>query len=121
MKEIRARVALQLSKEEIQTQNEALHRQEQTIRRINENLEQIVKERTAELQKKNEALEQAAFINAHKLRSPVASILGLMHLVKKAEMPDGTRELMDHLNASTERLDEIVGSITRTIEEADRT
>jgi light-regulated signal transduction histidine kinase (bacteriophytochrome) len=42
-----------------------------------------VQERTRELEKKNKALEEYAFINAHKLRSQVASILGLINLISK--------------------------------------
>ncbi|CAN0501109.1 unnamed protein product, partial [Phaeothamnion confervicola] len=76
VREIKARLALQMSNREIKIQA-------QEIERINQNLETIVKDRTAELEKKNTALEEAAFINVHKLRAPVASILGLANLLKK--------------------------------------
>lgn len=79
VKEIKARLALQESNEEIQAQNEEIISQAEEIRVINENLEKLVQERTKELEKKNQVLEEYAFINAHKLRSPVASILGLIN------------------------------------------
>lgn len=119
IREIKARLALELSNKQIQIQNQELQEQDAIIKGINENLEQLVKDRTAELEKKNKALEEYAFINAHKLRSPVASILGLVNLFKKTDLSEDGRILMDHLSDSADRLDSIVNSITRAIEKAD--
>lgn len=113
VKEIKARLALQTSYEEIQAQDEE-------IKGINENLENIVRARTAELEKKNKALEEYAFINAHKLRSPVASILGLINLMSKVPLNDDAKGIMWHLRDSTEKLDETVSTITKTIERGER-
>jgi signal transduction histidine kinase len=113
VKEIKARLALQTSYEEIQAQDEE-------IKGINENLENIVRERTAELEKKNKALEEYAFINAHRLRSPVASILGLVNLMNKVQLNEEARGIMWHLQDSTEKLDETVSTITKTIERGER-
>lgn len=120
VKEIKARLALQISKEEIQAQNEELQSQEKVIRGINENLENIVRQRTLELEKKNIALEEYAFINAHKLRSPVASILGLINLLHKVEMNSDGQHIMTHLKQSADKLDSIVSSITKAIESGDK-
>jgi signal transduction histidine kinase len=120
VKEIKARIALQISNEEIQAQSEELYSQAEEIRVINENLEEIVKDRTKELEKKNIALEEYAFINAHKLRSPVASILGLVNLLKKTSLTEEASGIMTHLEDSTSKLDEIISSITKTIEKGER-
>src|SRR5688572_25416316 len=120
VKEIKARLALQESNEEIQAQNEEIISQGEEIRVINENLEKIVLERTKELEKKNKALEEYAFINAHKLRSPVASILGLVNLLKKTSLDEEAKSIMPHLLDSTGKLDDIVSSITKTIEKGER-
>jgi signal transduction histidine kinase len=120
VKEIKARLALQMSKEEIQAQNEELQSQEEVIRGINENLENIVHVRTLELEKKNKALEEYAFINAHKLRSPVASILGLINLLKKVDLNKDAKDMMYHLEDSADKLDAIVNSITKAIEKGDK-
>lgn len=112
IKEIKARLALQLSNEEIKAQATE-------INRINENLEALVHDRTKELESKNAALEEYAFINAHKLRSPVASILGLTNLMKKIEIHEEARVVMDLIHDSTEKLDSIVRSITKAIEKGD--
>lgn len=113
VKEIKLRIALQASNEEIQAQAEE-------IRGINENLENMVVERTQELEKKNKALEEYAFINAHKLRSPVASILGLINLLNKTELNPEGKNIMGHLHDSTTKLDSIVTSITKAIERGEK-
>jgi signal transduction histidine kinase len=120
VREIKARLALQESNDEIQAQNEEIISQGEEIRVINENLEKIVLERTKELEKKNKALEDYAFINAHKLRSPVASILGLINLLKKTSLDEEAKNIMPHLLDSTTKLDEIVSDITKTIERGER-
>jgi signal transduction histidine kinase len=115
VKEIKARLALQASNEEIQAQDEEM-------KRINENLEVMVHERTKELERKNAALEEYAFINAHKLRSPVASILGLTNLIRNIEVIQSDKEaktVCDHLEESSRKLDSIVRSITIAIEKGD--
>jgi signal transduction histidine kinase len=112
VKEIKATLALKASNEEIQAQAEE-------IKGINENLETMVQERTKELEKKNKALEEYAFINAHKLRSPVASILGLINLMNKVELKEDAKYIMTHLQDSTNKLDGIVSSITKAIERGD--
>ena len=120
VKEIKARLALQISNEEIQAQNEEITSQAEEIRVINENLEQLVQDRTKELEKKNIALEEYAFINAHKLRSPVASILGLINLLNKTSLTDEARGIIGHLEDSTGKLDAVVSSITKAIEKGAR-
>lgn len=110
---------IQQKTEEIQAQNEEIMAQAEEIQGINENLEMLVKLRTAELEKKNIALEEYAFIDAHKLRSPVASILGLVNLLAKAEPKDDTRVIREHLKQSADKLDAVVHSITKAIENAD--
>jgi signal transduction histidine kinase len=106
VREIKARLALQVSNREIE--------------RINGNLEALVKKRTAELETKNAALEEAAFINAHKLRAPVASILGLANLLKRELVSEDGKTLLHHLESSTQKLDEIVTQINITLEKSDR-
>ncbi|MEX2231856.1 MAG: two-component regulator propeller domain-containing protein [Cyclobacteriaceae bacterium] len=110
---------IQQKTEEIQAQNEEIMAQAEEIQGINENLEMLVKQRTAELEKKNRALEEYAFINAHKLRSPVASILGLLNLLAKIDQKDDTKVIREHLQQSADKLDAVVRSITKAIEKAD--
>lgn len=111
---------IQVQNEEIQAQNEEISAQSEEIMRINENLEDMVQERTRELERKNKVLEEYAFINAHKLRSPVATILGLLNLISKTKLDDEALEINRRLQLTADELDNIVRSITKTIERADR-
>ena len=113
VREIKARLALKLSNEEINAQAEE-------IKAINENLEALVVLRTVELEKKNKALEEYAYINAHKLRSPVASILGLINLLDKIQLTEEPRKMVELMRDAAANLDRVVGSITQAIEKGEK-
>jgi len=110
-KEIAARLALRDSNEQLRLQTEK-------VTELNENLEKMVRERTMELERKNKALEEYAFINAHQLRAPVASILGLTHLLSQQALTGDQTVILQHLKNSTEKLDGIVRTIRESIETA---
>lgn len=88
-----------------------LRQQSKEIARMNELLEQRVKERTAELEDRNEQLTEYAFINSHLLRSPVSKILGLINLLEVDRNGD-PKEMMRHLKVACDDLDSIVKKIT---------
>ncbi len=104
---------------EIIKKNDEINTQAEEIRAINENLEQLVKERTSQLERKNKALEEYAFINAHELRAPVASILGLINLMETIELDEEHRIYIKHLQSSAEKLDSVVRSIGKAIEKGE--
>lgn len=104
---------------EIQKQKEEIQTQAEEIIGINENLEMLVRARTAELEKKNKALEEYAFITAHELRAPLASILGLVNILMKLKLEEEDKVILDHLRQSSERLESIVRTITEAIERSD--
>ena len=94
------------------------------LRLLNNSLEQRVKDRTQEielkseeLQRKNDQLEQYAFDNAHRLRSPVATILGLTKLYKMDTASASEKEhYFDKIDANVEKLDEVVREIQRNLD-----
>ncbi len=112
VREIKARVALADSMSILQSQAEE-------IKSINENLERLVNDRTSELEGKNKAIEEYSFITAHRLRSPVASVLGLIQVFRSFEINEDVRVAVEHLEKSASTLDEIVGSMLRAIEEGE--
>ncbi len=71
---------------EIRVQSEEIQSKAKEIEEINDHLELLVKARTNELEKKSKAAEESAFIIAHELRAPVASVLGLINLIMKSEL-----------------------------------
>lgn len=103
VREIKARIALQISND--------------SVKALNENLESTVEQRTAELKRKNKALEEYAFINAHKLRRPLASILGLLNLMNKTTSVDDQIVIRENLNRAALELEAVVGAITSAIDE----
>ncbi len=105
--------------EEIELKTQEILAQAEEIKGINENLEGLVKERTSELERKNKALEEYAFINAHELRAPVASILGLIHLMQKLDLKEEEKVYVEHLIVSAKKLDAVVSSISEAIERGD--
>jgi ligand-binding sensor domain-containing protein len=101
---------------EIKRKNEEIQAQAKEIRDINQNLEGLVRERTHQLEAKNRALEEYAFINAHELRAPVASILGLINLMRSIELKEDEKIYLKHLETSAEKLDSVVREIGQAIE-----
>jgi response regulator RpfG family c-di-GMP phosphodiesterase len=104
----------------IRRQNEEIQSQAEEIRAVNDNLELLVRERTTALERRNKAAEESAFIIAHELRAPVASLLGLINLVSKCELADEVKTIVSHMEVSAEKLNNVVFNITKAIERGDR-
>lgn len=81
---------------------------------LNQELEQRVQQRTASLRSKTEVLERHAFDLSHRVRGPVASILGLSNLLAGAQPEDpefqryleGIRQKAQSLDAELRRINE---------------
>jgi len=110
-RQIRNHKLLKAQKTEIEAQSEQ-------ILSINNTLELRIKERTHELENKNKALEEYAFITAHKLRAPLASILGLVMLIDKDKLPEEDKTVVEHLDQSAKKLDEIIHSVMDAIDDS---
>lgn len=114
-----------LSKQEkVHEQAKRLQSLNESLTKLNESLESKVLERTSELEGKNQELEmknkileEYAFINAHKLRSPVATVLGLIMLfenenINEEERNDIVEKIKDHII----HLNEVTKEIRRNLE-----
>ena len=113
---------------EIQAHEAALVEQAEQLKHLNESLSELnsglekkVAERTrqlieknTELENKNAKLADYAFINAHKLRAPVATILGLVKLFEVD--PEDRDEIVRKIGESTVALNDIVKEIRVTLE-----
>ena len=80
-------------------------------------LEEKVQERTRELTERNNQLSEYAFINAHKLRAPLARILGLTDLMSREEHSQEIIRLNRLVQRESESLDLIIRSISDAIRE----
>ncbi|MCZ8071124.1 MAG: histidine kinase dimerization/phospho-acceptor domain-containing protein [Bacteroidota bacterium] len=87
------------------------------IELLNTHLERIVEQRTVKLNERNRQLERYAFLNAHRLRSPVAAILGLCNLLKLSNSESEWKEVLPRLDNSVHELDKIVFEIQRMVDE----
>lgn len=65
---------------QLQALNEEVSMQKENLDRINHNLEEIITERTVDLQIKNKKLSEYSAHLSHQIRSPIATMKGLMML-----------------------------------------
>ncbi len=115
---------LQAKNEEINYQKDAIEIQAAALLRLNQNLQELNKtlegridENTQQLLLQNQKLAEYTFINAHKLRAPVASVLGLINLMQQAT-PEERLVILEHLKTCSNNLDSIIREISRNLESA---
>ena len=109
---------VQNKNEELEAYGEELLASEEELKQINENLNNLVENRTQAIIKQNEKLVQHAFINAHKVRSPLARIVGLVNLIKyEVKLEANGKELIQRLHTSTDELDIILKEVRVNLEE----
>ncbi len=114
---VRMRRQSAFQKEAIEFQAEALLRLNEELKHLNRSLENGIRERTAQLEMQNQKIAEYTFINAHKLRAPVASILGLINLFQQASVEEKD-QIAGHLRKCGIRLDEMIHELTKSLEEA---
>lgn len=91
--------------------------QKEKIEDLNKSLESKIEERTQRLTWQNQKLAEYAHANAHQLRAPVVSILGLLQLIERLNLPEGDRVLVEQLQVCGKDLDRITRVISRNLEE----
>ena len=105
--------------EELRALTDELAAQGEALQRSNEVLEEKVNERTARLSTKNAQLTQYAFFNAHKLRSPIATLLGLKQLLRVSTSPVEKDEIMNRIFTTAESFDEVVRESQKILDDFD--
>ncbi len=115
----RSEQSLREINERFAKQAEELTASNAQITEINENLEAMVKHRTATLQKQNERLLHFTFLNSHRIRGPIATLLGLVHLLKDENNAEIESEVKVRLYDTAHNLDTMVRNVTIKLEEED--
>jgi hypothetical protein len=72
-----------LTNNQLKELNNEISRQKDNLDRINHHLEEIIDERTRDLQVKNKKLSEYSSYLSHQIRGPIATLKGLMNLEKE--------------------------------------
>ncbi len=105
---------LQEKNNEIEAQNEELRQNQEALVNINVHLEKTVEDRTRRILTQNNQLIQFSFDNAHKIRGPLARILGLLNIYKIDAITDKD-ELIDFIENETIKMDEVTKEINENL------
>lgn len=97
--------------EEISLKNELLSNQQLQIKTIQNNLEQLVHERTLELETRNRELQTYAYDNAHIVRRPLSNILSLLDIINQEDRSKTRNAQLREIRKKAKDLDEVVRKI----------
>ncbi|HEY3430546.1 MAG TPA: hypothetical protein VGK39_07715, partial [Cyclobacteriaceae bacterium] len=101
----------------IEMQATALIKLNEELQELNKNLEERIDKRTQQLTDQNQKLTEYAFVNAHKLRAPISSILGLINLMDQSK-PEEYHVIFSHMKTCGTQLDNITRQISRNLEDS---
>lgn len=106
--------------QELETKNKEIITQRSKILEINNNLSSMVKERTLKLESVNQQLTDYAFFNSHKVRGPLARIIGVVNLIKISKESNNieNQEIENYielLEKSTSDLDIVIKDLNRIL------
>lgn len=88
-----------------------ISKQNDKIRKIVENQQQIIDERTLEIRQKNEKLLQISALNAHNVREPLSRIQGIIQLFDAFDDTTCREELIPKLKVSAEEMDQVLQQV----------
>ncbi|RUA34380.1 MAG: hypothetical protein DSY77_05655 [Bacteroidetes bacterium] len=86
------------------------------LHNLNNNLEQRVIERTQKLNERNRQIAEFTYYNSHKLRAPVANVLGLINVMELTK--DGKIDpiVLNHLKTSAMELDKVIYNLKNLLD-----
>ena len=110
---------LRRQKRLIEAQKGEIEESHAALAKLNANLEDLVAARTAALRKRNEQLRHYAFTNAHDVRGPLSTILGLLEIRESFTTSAEKNDFIDMIAASVEKLETVIVRVQGTLSEED--
>lgn len=71
-------------------------------------LELLIEERTRDLARQSDLLQQISWIQSHKTRQPLATLLGLIHIIDKSTLSESNLEIIQMLEKTAQKLDDVI-------------
>lgn len=106
----------QRSQDSLRRQNEEVKLQKEEIESINNNLERLIVQRTKKVLEHEKLFTEYANINAHKVRSPLARILGLLNLIQLEEDKEkNIKEFLPLLKTNADELNDILDEVSKSL------
>ncbi len=106
----------QRSQDSLRKQNEEIKLQKEEIESINNNLEKLIVQRTKKVLEHEKLFTEYANINAHKVRSPLARILGLLNLIQLEEDKEkNIKEFLPLLKTNADELNDILDEVSKSL------
>lgn len=99
--------------------NSEVSRQKDNLDRINHHLEEIIDERTKDLQTKNKKLSEYSSYLSHQIRGPIATLKGLMNLEKEGLVDQ--QECISMMNKCVSEIDEKIIDMSDMLHDPSRT
>ncbi|WP_422359369.1 hypothetical protein [Reichenbachiella sp.] len=105
---------IKLTAELVAKKKELLVKKEKT-ESLKKNLEQLVYDRTLQLEEKNEQLSQYAYDNAHILRGALCNILAIANLIQREQKDKKAKKAVERLNQKAMDLDQLVYQVNNLL------
>ncbi|MFD0764269.1 hypothetical protein ACFQZI_05360 [Mucilaginibacter lutimaris] len=98
--------------------NEEVSRQKDNLDRVNHHLEEIIDERTKDLQIKNKKLSEYSSYLSHQIRGPIATLRGLMNLEKEGLVDE--KECIEMMDKCVSDIDQKIIEMSEMLNDTSR-
>ena len=103
-------------RDKIKRQNDLLEEKNKEITILNNNLENLVKERTEELEKSLEQISSYQHDLAHNIRAPFVTLVGLLQLIKHEKFDSKDNQaILERLQQTSENISVVLQDISREL------